>query len=149
MRAETPHTLMVALACLPLGNAHLSANETVTYFQLENERLFVSVNKAIGGIDTLVLNGQNLLGSQVYIPYTPGGSSGNGQFSIGRYLDCYCIPATGCSSTGSGLYTPGSIEPTYELFYSSDSNNVSNCGVMMSEVYPPTGPSRYRASPCD
>jgi rhamnogalacturonan endolyase len=149
MQAATPHTLMIALACLPLGNAHLSANETVTYFQLENERLFVSVNKAIGGIDTLVLNGQNLLGSQVYIPYTPGGSSGNGQFSIGRYLDCYCIPATGCSSTGSGLYTPGSIEPTYELFYSSDLTYVSYCGVMMSEVNPPTGPSRYRASPCD
>jgi rhamnogalacturonan endolyase len=139
MRAETPHTLLIALAFLPLGNAHLSANETATYLQLENERLFVSVNKTIGGIDTLVFDGQDLLGSRAYIPYTPGGSSGNGQYGIGPYLDCYCIPATGPSSTGSGSYTPGSVDPTYELFHGSDLNNVSYGGVMMSEVYPPTG----------
>jgi rhamnogalacturonan endolyase len=149
MRAETPHTLSVALAFLPLDNAHLSANGTATCLQLENERLFVSVNKMISGIDTLVIDGQDLLGSRACIPCTPGGSSGNGQYSIGRYLDCYCISATGCSSAGFGSYTPGSIGPTYELFYSSDLNNVSYCGVVMSEVYPPTGRSRYCASPCD
>jgi rhamnogalacturonan endolyase len=139
MRVNIVHHLLLACATLPLVSARLSANETSAYLQLENDRLFVSVNKTIGGIDTLVLDGQDLLGSRSYIPYTPGGSSGNGQYGIGPYLDCYCIPATGPSSTGSGSYTPGSVDPTYELFHGVDSKNVSYGGVMMSEVYSPTG----------
>lgn len=127
------------LASFQLVFSHLTANETSTYLQLENDRLFVSVNKTTGGIDTLVLDGQDLLGSAAYIPYSPGGSSGNGRYGVGPYLDCYCIPASGPSSTGSGSYTPGSIDPTYQLFQGVDTHNVAYGGVVMSEVYPPTG----------
>ncbi|KAF1929942.1 polysaccharide lyase family 4 protein [Didymella exigua CBS 183.55] len=129
----------ILLTSFGLAAAHLTANETSAYLQLENDRLFVSVNKTTGGIDTLVLDGQDLLGSAAYIPYTPGGSSGNGRYGVGPYLDCYCIPATGPSSTGSGSYTPGSIDPTYQLFKGVDTHNVAYGGVVMSEVYPPTG----------
>ena len=88
------------LTSLGLGSARLTANESSTYLQPENDRLFVSVNKTTGGINTLVLDGQDLLGSAAYILYSPGGSSGNGRYGIGPYLDCYSIPATGPSSTG-------------------------------------------------
>lgn len=127
------------LSSIGFVTARLTANETSTYLQLENDHLFVSVNKSIGVIDNLVLDGQDLLGSRAYIPYTPGGSSGNGRYGIGPYLDCYCIPASGPSSTGSGSYTPGTIAPTYKLFHGVDAHHVAYGGVMMSEVYPPTG----------
>ncbi|KAF2005154.1 polysaccharide lyase family 4 protein [Amniculicola lignicola CBS 123094] len=120
-------------------STHLTANESSTYLQIENDRLFFSVNKSTGAIDLLTLDNQDLLGSAAYIPYTPGGSSGNGKYGIGPYLDCYCIPASGPSSTGSGSYTPGSISPTYKLFQGVDSHRIAYGGVMMSEVYPPTG----------
>ena len=138
MRFDLVRNAALLLASHQLVSAHLIANETTTYLQLSNDRLFISVNKTIGGVDTLVLDGQDLLGSRAYIPYSPGGSSGNGQYGIGPYLDCYCIPASGPSSTGSGSYTPGSIDPNYQLFHGVDTHNVSYGGVMMSEIYPPT-----------
>jgi rhamnogalacturonan endolyase len=138
MRFDLVRNAALLLASHQLVSARLIANETTTYLQLSNDRLFISVNKTIGGVDTLVLDGQDLLGSRAYIPYSPGGSSGNGQYGIGPYLDCYCIPASGPSSTGSGSYTPGSIDPNYQLFHGVDTHNVSYGGVMMSEIYPPT-----------
>ncbi|KAF2108041.1 polysaccharide lyase family 4 protein [Lophiotrema nucula] len=128
-----------ALLLATLASARLTANETSGYLQLENDRLFVSVNKSTGAVDLLTLDGQDLLGSAAYIPYSPGGSSGNGRYGIGPYLDCYCIPADGPSSTGSGSYTPGGIAPTYKLFKGVDGHHVAYGGVVMSEVYPPTG----------
>ncbi|KAL5375001.1 hypothetical protein DPSP01_011493 [Paraphaeosphaeria sporulosa] len=126
-------------ACIGLASTRLTANETSAYLQLENDHLFVSVNKSIGRVDLLVLDGQDLLGSAAYIPYSPGGSSGDGRYGVGPYLDCYCIPASGPSSTGSGSYTPGTIAPTYKLFKGVDAHHVAYGGVMMSETYPPTG----------
>lgn len=138
MNCGLAHTLLV-LSFLSTAFAHLTLNETSKSIQLENDRIFFSVNRSTGAIDKLSLDGQDLLGSRDYIQYSPGGSSGNGQYGIGPYLDCYCIPASGPSSTGSGSYTPGSINSTYRSFHGTDASGVSYGGVMMSEVYPPTG----------
>ena len=50
---------------------------------------------------------------------------------IGPYLDCYCIP--------SGSYTPGSIDPKYQLIKGNDTTGTQYGGIVMSETYPPTG----------
>ena len=112
-------------------SAALIANQTSEYLLIENDRFSARVNKSIGAVDFLILDGQDLLGSRSYIPNTPGGSSGNGQYGIGPYVDCYCIPA--------GTYTPGYINATYQLFRGVDSSGVAYGGISMSETYPPTG----------
>lgn len=113
------------------ASAALVANESSEYLLIENDRLSARVNKSIGAVDFLTLDGQDLLGSRSYIPNTPGGSSGNGQYGIGPYLDCYCVP--------SGTYTPGYLNATYRLFHDVDSSGVAYGGISMSETYPPTG----------
>ncbi len=118
-------------SCLTAVSAALIANETSTYLLIANDRLVASVNKSTGAIDYLTLDGQDLLGSRAYIPETPGGSTGNGQYGIGPYLDCYCIP--------SGSYTPGHLAPTYQLYQGVDTSNVAYGGILMSETYPKTG----------
>ncbi|KAI0152972.1 polysaccharide lyase family 4 protein [Xylariaceae sp. FL1272] len=109
----------------------LFTNESSGALFVGNDRLVYAVNKSTGAIDYLTLDGQDLLGSQNYIPNTPGGSSGNGKSGIGPYLDCYCIP--------SGTYTPGSVNATYTLYQDVDSLGTSWGGIVMSELYPPTG----------
>ncbi|KAL1866752.1 hypothetical protein VTK73DRAFT_4544 [Phialemonium thermophilum] len=123
---------MLLLSCLPsFVSAHLTANETSKYLALANDRLVAFVNKTLGAIDILTLDGQDLLGSQAFAEVTPGGATGNGQSGIGPYLDCYCVP--------KGSYTPGRIAPTYKLIKGADASNVAYGGIVMSEVYPPTG----------
>jgi rhamnogalacturonan endolyase len=78
--------------------AILNATEDAFQLVISNDRLYAMVNKSTGAVATLNLDGQDLLGDKNYIPNTPGGSSGNGQYGIGPYLDCYCIP--------SGTWTP-------------------------------------------
>ncbi|KAH8894154.1 polysaccharide lyase family 4 protein [Thozetella sp. PMI_491] len=116
---------------LPAVSATVVVNETSGYILLANDRLVASVNKSIGAIDVLTLDGQDLLGSRSYIPNTPGGSSGNGQYGIGPYLDCYCVP--------SGTYTPGYLKAKYQVFQGVDVSNVAYGGLSMSETYPATG----------
>jgi rhamnogalacturonan endolyase len=111
--------------------AFLNATEYTGNLVLSNDRLYASVNKSTGAIDTLTLDRQDLLGSPSFETPTPGGASGNGQYGIGPYLDCYCIP--------SGSYTPGYIDPKYKLFKGVDSTGTPYGGVVMSETYPPTG----------
>lgn len=123
--------LSLFASCVSLASSTLVANETAQYALIANDRLVSSVNKSTGAIDYLTLDGQDLLGSKDYIPNTPGGSSGNGQSGIGPYLDCYCIP--------SGTYTPGGVNATYKVLQGVDSSNVSWGGIVMTEVYPPTG----------
>lgn len=100
--------------------AALNATEDELQLVISNERLYAAVNKSTGAIDHLSLDGQNLLGTTTS---TPSG--------VGPYLDCYCIP--------SGSYTPGSIDPKYQLINGVDSSNTSYGGIVMSETYPPTG----------
>jgi len=123
--------LVVLPALLSPAFAVFNAIEDRSKLVLSNDRLFLSVNKSIGAIDALKLDGQDLLGSQASVTPTPGGSTGNGRYGIGPYLDCVCTPA--------GIYTPGYIAPIYKLFKGIDSTNTSYGGVVMSETYPPTG----------
>ncbi|KAI1260331.1 polysaccharide lyase family 4 protein [Xylariaceae sp. FL1019] len=109
----------------------LFTNESSGAIFLGNDRLVSAVDKSTGAIDYLALDNQDLLGSKNYIPNTPGGSSGNGKSGIGPYLDCYCIP--------SGTYTPGGVNATYTRYEGVDSSGTSWGGIVMSEVYPPTG----------
>ncbi|AEO64931.1 polysaccharide lyase family 4 protein [Thermothielavioides terrestris NRRL 8126] len=110
---------LLALSSSSLVSAFLTVNETSHSVEIANDRLVFSVNKSIGAIDVLTLDGQDLLGSRA------------SAFGIGPYLDCYCVP--------SGSYTPGSIDPTYKVFQGVDASHVKYGGVVMSEVYPPTG----------
>jgi rhamnogalacturonan endolyase len=109
----------------------LNATQDNTQLILANDRLYAAVNKSTGAIYALSLDGQDLLGTLNYVTPTPGGATGSGNSGIGPYLDCYCIP--------SGSYTPGSIDPKYQLISGIDSTNTAYGGIVMSETYPPTG----------
>ncbi|KAK4952414.1 hypothetical protein LTR10_009220 [Elasticomyces elasticus] len=122
---------LTLLPCVAIVSAALYATETADRLILENDRLYVSVNKSTGAIDHLSLEGQDLLGTQDYVTPTPGGATGSGNSGIGPYLDCYCTP--------EGSYTPGSIDPTYQLLHGNDSTDTAYGGVVMSEIYPGTG----------
>lgn len=111
---------ILSLAAAPaLALAALNTTETSSAVIIANDRLYASVNKATGAVETLTLDGQNLLG-------TKSGSTG-----IGPYLDCYCIP--------SGFWTPGSSAPTYQLYNGTDSTGTAFGGIKMSDTYKPTG----------
>ncbi|KAI0132171.1 galactose mutarotase-like domain-containing protein [Xylariales sp. AK1849] len=97
----------------------LNATEDDVALVISNDRLYASVSKSSGAVESLTLDGQNLLG-------TKSGSTG-----IGPYLDCYCIP--------SGFWTPGTTQPTFELFSGIDSNGTDYGGIKMSDTYTPTG----------
>lgn len=110
-------------------HAFLNATQDAHALVIANDRLYASVNKSTGVMDTLTLDGQNLLGTKEYNEVTPGGNAA-GQNGIGPYLDCYCVP--------SGSYTPGKYA-TFKLYNGNDSTGVQYGGVVMSEVYPLTG----------
>ncbi|KAI1822819.1 polysaccharide lyase family 4 protein [Xylaria intraflava] len=110
-----------ALACacyVGWTSAALNATEDDTQLIIKNDRLYARVSKASGMIETLELDGENLLG-------TPSGSTGV------LYLDCYCIP--------SGSWTPGTTQPEFELYSGTDSTGTSYGGIRMSDTYTPTG----------
>lgn len=111
--------------------ALLTATQNSTSLTLANSRLSASVNKSTGAISRLSLDGRDLLGTLNYETPVPGGATGSGNSGIGPYLDCYCVP--------SGFYTPGSIDPKYQLFSGVDTTDTKYGGIVMSEVYPPTG----------
>lgn len=117
--------------CVASALGSLIANETAGRLTIANDRLSASVNKSTGAIDLLSLDGQDLLGSQSYEVPTPGGATGSGNSGIGPYLDCYCTP--------KGSYTPGSIDPKYQLLKGTDQSHTPWGGIVMSETYPPTG----------
>ncbi|KAK6193229.1 Lyso-phosphatidylcholine acyltransferase [Pestalotiopsis sp. IQ-011] len=113
-------SLLLSVAVAPAAIlAALNATETLSELIIANDRLYASVSKASGSVETLTLDGQNLLG-------TKSGSTG-----IGPYLDCYCVP--------SGFWTPGSAAPSYELYNGTDSTGTQYGGIKMSDTYPATG----------
>ncbi|RDI76497.1 hypothetical protein Vi05172_g13527 [Venturia inaequalis] len=124
-------TFALSITLVSRAAALLNATETSIDFVLANDRLYAAINKTSGAIYKLTLDEQDLLGGYDYVPNTPGGSSGNGIYGVGPYLDCYCVP--------SGVYTPGYIAPQYELFSGNDSTNTPYGGLVMSETYPGTG----------
>lgn len=122
--------LTCASLVLPGAQAALNATEDWDRLTLANDRLYASMNKSTGAIDLLALDGQDLLGAQNYEEPTPGGATGSGNSGIGPYLDCYCTP--------EGAYTPGSIDPRYQLLFGNDSTGDRWGGIIMSETYPST-----------
>ncbi|KAK8050849.1 Rhamnogalacturonate lyase B [Apiospora rasikravindrae] len=109
---------LAAAAVFPVCG-RLVANESSESLLLANDRLVTSVTKATGSINHLTLDGQDLLGST------------DGRAGRGPYLDCYCVP--------SGFYTPGSKNATYKLITGTDRSGVPYGGIVMGEVYKPTG----------
>lgn len=96
---------------------HLAQNET--YITLANDRLTAVLQKSVGQIVDLSLDGQDLLGPQ-------SGSTG-----IGPYLDCYCIP--------SGFYTAGATTPSMEVVKGTDTTGTNYGGMILTDTYTPTG----------
>lgn len=130
MHSHAPAAAFLFL--LPFSvSAALNATANASRLTIANDHLYASVNKSTGGIDLLSLDGQDLLGSKSYETPTPGGATGSGNSGIGPYLDCYCTP--------DGAYTPGSIDPRYNLLTGTDATGTPWAGISMSEVYPPTG----------
>ncbi|KAF2766955.1 rhamnogalacturonate lyase [Teratosphaeria nubilosa] len=111
----------VALFCFLRSATAFQAIQDANQIVLANERLHVSLNKSIGIIDQLSLDNQDLLGPPNYAA----------KHGLGPYLDCYCTP--------KGAYTPGSNHPQYAVLQGNDSSGIPWAGVVMSEVYPPTG----------
>lgn len=114
-------SLTISLLPIPTTTI-LNATEGSSAIILSNECLSLSMNKSTGYIDSLYLDNQNLLGVRDFEAETPGSHAG-GQNGV-LNLDCYCIP--------DGVYTPGGIDPYFEVFEGDDW-----VGVMMGEVYPP------------
>jgi len=78
------------------------------------------------------------LGSEVFVPVTPGGNAAgsNGILS----LDCYCVPGGSSRyASSSGSYQAGSLAPTFKTFQGKDSSGVAYGGMLMHELYTPTG----------
>ncbi|CAI7662789.1 hypothetical protein PCG10_005483 [Penicillium crustosum] len=96
---------------------HVAENQT--YITLANDRLTAVLQKSVGQIVDLTLDGQDLLGAQ-------SGSTG-----IGPYLDCYCIP--------SGFYTAGATSASMEVVQGTDSTGTKYGGMILSDTYTPTG----------
>jgi len=130
MKVQNPRLfILLSLFCVRI-TALLNATENDTYLILANDRLYAAVNKSRGAVDRLYLDGQNLLGEIYYVTPTPGGAFGETNTGIGPYLDCYCIP--------EGIYTPGSVNPQYQLVEGVDSTGTQYGGIIMSETYTPT-----------
>ncbi|KAJ6110365.1 Glycoside hydrolase-type carbohydrate-binding [Penicillium sp. IBT 16267x] len=104
-------------AAVSVAALHVAQNET--YITLANDRLTAVLQKSVGQIVDLSLDGQDLLGPQ-------SGSTG-----IGPYLDCYCIP--------SGFYTAGATTPSMEVVQGTDSTGTKYGGMIPTDTYTPTG----------
>ncbi|KAK8092502.1 hypothetical protein PG999_014701 [Apiospora kogelbergensis] len=113
------YSVLVLAAAIAPAWGRLIANETSELLRLANDRIVTTVNKSTGSINHLTLDGQDLL------------SDSNGRAGRGPYLDCYCVP--------SGFYTPGSKNATYKLITGTDTSGTSYGGIVMGEVYKPTG----------
>ncbi|KAI1481632.1 polysaccharide lyase family 4 protein [Daldinia eschscholtzii] len=109
---------LILLSLSRCAYAEVVATENETQLVIQNDRLYTRVDKASGAMDAVVLDGQNLLGTR---------SGSTGIFN----LDCYCTP--------KGFWTPGSTQPTYELYSGTDSTGTSFGGIKMSDTYTPTG----------
>ncbi|XMA14661.1 hypothetical protein WAI453_007452 [Rhynchosporium graminicola] len=118
---------LLPISCLFLSYALaiLNATESTTQLTLSNSRLTATVKKAGGYISILTLDGQDLIGPNVDFA------------GAGPYLDCYCTPPS--KDTPAGFYIPGYIAPKYQLIKGVDSTNTPYGGIVMSDVYPPTG----------
>ncbi len=100
--------------------ALLRAVETSSQYVLQNDRLYVAVDKSNGQVVDIVLDEQDLLGPV-------SGNSGKGP-----YVDCSCIP--------SGFWTPGGTA-RFELYNGVDSTGTPYGGIKMEDTYASTNQS--------
>ncbi|KAF2405443.1 galactose mutarotase-like protein [Trichodelitschia bisporula] len=139
-----PHLTLGLLALAASAVARLSTSESATHMHITSPRLVVAINKSYGVVDTLVLDGIDLLGPTTFTAPTPGESSTPGFTvngtdpataisGVGPYLDCHCIP------DGSGAWTPGTGGAEYEAFAGSDARGTAFVGVRMQERWPYSG----------
>ncbi|KAI1180316.1 polysaccharide lyase family 4 protein [Nemania sp. FL0916] len=111
--------LLLFAALLRASAALLNATETSTQFVLQNDRLYVAVDKANGQVVDVTLDSQDLLGPV------------SGNTGKGPYVDCSCIP--------SGAWTPGgSGSAKVQLIKGVDGTSTAYAGVRMSDTYKPT-----------
>jgi rhamnogalacturonan endolyase len=85
--------------------AALDGVENSTSIVLSNDRLAAVLDKSVGQVVDIYLDGQDLLG-------TRDGSTG-----IGPYMDCYCIL--------SGFYTAGSTAPSLKTVQGPEQNTLA------------------------
>lgn len=77
-----PNSLLLWLSAVGLAIGKLTVTDANGIISISNDRLNTTLDRATKkGIDTVYLDGQNLLG-------TRSGNTGQGP-----YLDCYCTPA--------------------------------------------------------
>ncbi|KGO74917.1 Glycoside hydrolase-type carbohydrate-binding [Penicillium italicum] len=112
-------SFLIAFTAVAAVATALHVAENQTYITLANDRLTAVLQKSVGQIVDLTLDGRDLLGTQ-------SGSTG-----IGPYLDCYCIP--------SGFYTAGATSPSMEVVQGTDSTGTKYAGMILSDTYTPTG----------
>ncbi|KAI0104107.1 rhamnogalacturonate lyase [Nemania sp. FL0031] len=107
-------------ALLKACAAFLNSTETSSQFVLQNDRLYVAVDKGNGQVVDVVLDKQDLLGPV------------SGNTGKGPYVDCSCIP--------SGAWTPGGTAK-FQLINGIDSTGTPFGGVRMSDTYAATNQS--------
>ncbi|KAI1310900.1 rhamnogalacturonate lyase [Xylaria venustula] len=112
--------LLTLAALLRISVAFLNATETTSQFVLQNDRLYVAVDKSNGQVVDVVLDTQDLLGPV------------SGNTGKGPYVDCSCVP--------SGSWTPGSTAK-FQLIKGTDSTETPYGGVKMSDTYAATNQS--------
>ncbi|KAI0022748.1 rhamnogalacturonate lyase [Xylariomycetidae sp. FL0641] len=118
MMSSLSVSLAALLAFSSLACAKLTATQDAVQLTLENDRLSAIVAKASGKIETLTLDGQDLLGPS---------SDSEGVL----YTDCYCTP--------DGFWTPGTSQPDFELYSGTDLTGTDYGGIRMSDTYAATG----------
>ncbi|GAW24546.1 hypothetical protein ANO14919_141330 [Xylariales sp. No.14919] len=112
---------IVALtALLKASAAFINATETTSQLVLQNDRLYVAVDKTNGQVVDITLDEEDLLGPV------------SGNTGKGPYVDCSCIP--------SGAWTPGAAAQ-FQLIQGTDSTETPYGGVRMSDTYTPTNQS--------
>ncbi|PGG95777.1 hypothetical protein AJ79_09877 [Helicocarpus griseus UAMH5409] len=119
MKRSAPAIIAGIFLFSTVALADVEARDTGDTIILRNDLLSASVDKGRGAISDLFLGEQDLLGPV-------SGSTG-----LGPYLDCHCAP--------EGFYTPGGIDPYYEVFTGADSTGTEYGGFLMGEVHPETG----------
>ncbi|KAI9932325.1 hypothetical protein ASPWEDRAFT_68167 [Aspergillus wentii DTO 134E9] len=110
---------LVSAALWATAAIAVTLTETNNTITLANDRLTAILDKSVGQVIDLYLDGQDLLGPQ-------SGSTG-----IGPYLDCYCIP--------SGFYTAGATTPRMAVVQGTDSTGTDYGGMILTDTYTPTG----------
>ncbi|KAI1355763.1 rhamnogalacturonate lyase [Xylaria sp. FL0043] len=112
--------LLALAALLKTTVAFLNATQTSSQFVLQNDRLYVAVDKSSGQVVDVVLDTQDLLGPI------------SGNTGKGPYVDCSCVP--------SGSWTPGGTAK-FQLIKGTDSTGTPYGGVRMSDTYTATNQS--------